>query len=146
VAAIGSNFPYFSMHIGAGYEVLGADEGVAFTSFQTPLATLHKFQGWADKFLTTPPNGIQDFYALGGFSVPKVGPFASISGQAVYHNFNTDRLDFAYGSEWDFQLAGKIDRFTLMLKYADYNAATTSGFVNPTTDTKKFWASVEWVF
>src|SRR3546814_9023927 len=35
--------------IGGGYEVLGADNGVALTSFQTPLATLHKFQGWADK-------------------------------------------------------------------------------------------------
>ena len=46
--------------IGGGYEVLGADDGAALTSFQTPLATLHKFQGWADKFLTTPPNGIRE--------------------------------------------------------------------------------------
>ena len=121
-------------------------EGDGVKGFATPLATLHKFDGWADKFLTTPPNGIRDFYASGGFSVPKVGPFATISGQAVYHDFNTDRLNFGYGNEWDFQLAGKIDKFTLMLKYADYNARTTTGFVNPTTDTKKFWASVEWAF
>src|SRR3546814_14828594 len=40
--------------IGGGYEVLGADNGVALTSFQTPLATLHKVQGWADKVLATP--------------------------------------------------------------------------------------------
>ena len=46
--------------LGLGYEVLGADRGLPFTSFQTPLATLHKFQGWADKFTVTPPNGIQD--------------------------------------------------------------------------------------
>ena len=58
----------------------------------------------------------------------------------------TDRLDFDYGSEWNLQLAGKIDKFTLLLKYADYNAKTNVGFVNPTTDTKKFWASVEWAF
>ncbi|MEL6530428.1 MAG: alginate export family protein, partial [Pseudomonadota bacterium] len=37
------------------YEMLGSDDGVAF---QTPLATLHKFQGAADLFLTTPPDGI----------------------------------------------------------------------------------------
>src|SRR5438552_16718175 len=44
-----------AVKFGAGYEVLGADKGAPFTSFQTPLATLRKFQGWADKFLTTPP-------------------------------------------------------------------------------------------
>ena len=52
--------------LGAGYEVLGADTGAALTSFQTPLATLHKFQGWSDKFLVTPPNGIQDIYGSVG--------------------------------------------------------------------------------
>ncbi len=34
-----------------GYEVL---EGDSVQAFQTPLATLHAFQGWADKFLATP--------------------------------------------------------------------------------------------
>ncbi|HTE40339.1 MAG TPA: alginate export family protein, partial [Steroidobacteraceae bacterium] len=37
-----------------GDEVLG---GNGVTGFSTPLATLHKFQGWVDKFLTTPANG-----------------------------------------------------------------------------------------
>jgi hypothetical protein len=27
---------------------------------QTPMATLHKFDGWADLFLTTPANGLGD--------------------------------------------------------------------------------------
>ena len=47
------------MRLNAGYEVLGADNGVGFA---TPLATGHKFQGWADKFLTTPGDGIEDVY------------------------------------------------------------------------------------
>ena len=34
--------------------MLGADDGRALTSFQTPLATLHKFQGWTDKFIFPP--------------------------------------------------------------------------------------------
>lgn len=137
---------YKALNVGVGYEVLGADDGTAFTSFQTPLATLHKFQGWADKFLTTPPNGIQDLYGSAGYTLTKVGPFASIAANVVYHDYKTDRLDFAYGSEWNLQLVGKIQKFTLILKYADYDAKTTVGFANPTTDTKKFWASVEWVF
>ena len=49
----------------------GADKGAPFTSFQTLLATLHKFQGWADKFLTTPPNGIRDLYGSAGYTLKK---------------------------------------------------------------------------
>ena len=36
----------------AGYEVL---EGNGTIGFQTPLANLHPFQGWAETFLTKPP-------------------------------------------------------------------------------------------
>ena len=43
----------------AGIESLGSDNGVGFS---TPLATLHKFQGFADKFLGTPGEGIEDIY------------------------------------------------------------------------------------
>ena len=43
-----------------GKEVL---EGDGTTGFATPLATLHRFNGWADKFLTTPANGLDDRYA-----------------------------------------------------------------------------------
>ena len=127
--------------VGGGYEVLGADKGVAFTSFQTPLATLHKFQGWADKFLTTPPNGIRDLYGSAGYILTKVGPFDSIGASLVYHDYHSDRLSQHYGNEWDVQLVGKFrKKFTLILKYADYNAKSFA------TDTKKFWASIEYQY
>jgi hypothetical protein len=127
-----------------GYELLGADGGTALTSFQTPLATLHKFQGWADKFLTTPPNGVQDAYGSLGYTFTKVGPFASIAGLVAYHDFRSDILDQHYGDEWNLQLSAKIDKFTLLLKYADYDAKPFAG--NPTADTRKFWASVEFAY
>lgn len=133
-----------ALSIGGGYEVLGADDGTAFTSFQTPLATLHKFQGWADKFLTTPPNGIRDLYASAGYTLTKVGPLASIGATVVYHDYRSDRMSQHYGSEWNLQLVGKIQKFTLLLKYADYNAR--SFVANPTTDTRKFWASIEYAY
>ena len=45
-----------------GCELLSGQRGsfkaTANPAFQTPLATLHPFQGWADKFTTTPPAGI----------------------------------------------------------------------------------------
>ena len=48
----------------AGYEVL---QGNGAIGFQTPLANLHPFQGWAEVFLTKPPNGLKDAYFKGGY-------------------------------------------------------------------------------
>jgi hypothetical protein len=31
-------------------------------AFQAPLGTKHAFQGWADEFLNTPTDGIEDAY------------------------------------------------------------------------------------
>ena len=121
-----------------GYEVLGADGGDALTSFQTPLATLHKFNGWADKFLVTPPNGLRDTYATAGYTFPKLGPFTALGLTAAYHDYRSDRLDQNYGKEIDLQLAGRCKRFGWALKYADYDASAFGA------DTSKFWAQVEW--
>lgn len=121
-----------------GYEVLGADNGVALTSFQTPLATLHKFNGWADKFLITPPNGLRDAYATAGYTFPKAGPFTALGLTATYHDYRSDRLSQDYGSEINLQIAARCKRFGFAIKYADYDAKTFA------TDTSKFWAQVEW--
>ncbi|MGL4543905.1 MAG: hypothetical protein ACRCUI_15490, partial [Polymorphobacter sp.] len=138
LADVGLGFGGFG--VGAGYEVLGASSGKAFTSFQTPLATLHKFQGWADKFLTTPGNGVRDLYGSAGYTVTKVGPFASIGVLAVYHDFKSDRAGLDYGSEIDLQLLARFQKYVLTLKYADYSADSFA------TDTQKLWVSVDYVF
>ncbi|MBF8270521.1 MAG: putative Lipoprotein, partial [Gammaproteobacteria bacterium] len=41
------------------YEMLGGNGTIGF---RTPLATLHAYQGWADRFLITPADGIDDWY------------------------------------------------------------------------------------
>ncbi len=128
------------LQLAGGYEVLGASSGVAFTAFQTPLATLHKFQGWADKFLVTPGNGIRDAYSSAGYAVSNIGPFASVALLGVYHDFRSDRLGQHYGDEIDVQLLAKIQKFTLTAKYADYRHKTFA------TDTKKLWLTVEYGF
>jgi hypothetical protein len=123
-----------------GYEVLGASSGGALTSFQTPLATLHKFNGWADKFLTTPPNGLRDAYAVLGYTKPKMGKLSAVTAQVNYHSYRSDRLGIGYGNEIGAQLSAKLKKYTFTLKYADYNAKLFA------TDTRKFWASVEWAY
>ena len=89
-----------ALRIGAGgYEVLGADNGVALTSFQTPLATLHKFQGWADKFLVTPPNGLRDAYGSIGYGWKKKGRSTRSACWPLITAIGSDRLNQHYGDE-----------------------------------------------
>lgn len=122
-----------------GYELLGASGGAAFTSFQTPLATLHKFQGWADKFLTTPGNGIKDVYAGIGYTPPSGGKPGPLSLLLVYHDFDSDRLSVDYGTEWNAQVTYKLSkRIGLLAKYADYDAQSFA------TDTRKLWLQLDY--
>jgi hypothetical protein len=135
---------YRIVSFGVGYEDLGGDGAKGFT---TPLATLHKFQGWADKFLTTPANGVKDTYASLGLSMKSVGPFDTLSASAIYHDYKADYETICsvtntcnYGSEVNLLLQAKWKRFTGALKYADYSADKLF------TDTKKLWAQIEFVW
>lgn len=127
-----------------GYEVLGADAkatGGAW-SVQSPLATLHKFDGWADVFLTTPANGLRDLYAGVAAKLPMVKAVKGLNAQVVYHQFDSDIGAIGYGHEWDGAIGLKTGRITWLAKYADYVAKSGSG----TTDTRKFWLQAEFGF
>lgn len=111
-----------------GYEVLGSDEGTA--AFNTPLATLHKFQGWTDNFLATPTAGIVDTYVSAASSV------AGIKLVGVFHTLSKDEGDGDYGTEMGLVVAKDFDKtYGLSLKFADYSAEDGSG----TLDTTKLW-------
>jgi len=127
-----------ALKLGAGYEVLGADKGVALAAFQTPIATGFKFQGWADKFLTTPPDGVCDLYGNLGYGWKQAGPFKALTLQAVYHRFASDRKSRLYGDEIDLLASAKLGKTSLSARYADYQA---DGFA---TDTRKFWLQLDW--
>ena len=102
--------------LGAGLEVLGSDNGA---TFRTPLATGHKFNGWADVFLTAPAGGLQDLYAYLSGTCSLTGMKAII----VYHSFESDAGNIEYGDEIDVVAAKKINsNLTLIAKYANYQA------------------------
>ncbi len=124
--------------LGAGYEVLGADRGGALTSFQTPLSSIFKFQGWADKFTTTPPDGIRDLYANAGWGWKQIGALKAVSVQAIYHRFESDRLVRHYGNEIDLLASAKVGRTTASVRYADYDADRIA------TNTRKLWLQLDW--
>jgi Alginate export len=114
-----------------GHEVLSGDATRAERRFQTPLATLHIYQGWADKFLATPPQGVEDFYVAAQFKRK------SLDLQLAWHDFRAEAVNRSYGSELDvsvgYKLAGKTD---LLAKLASYDADGLG------TDTTKFWLQV----
>jgi hypothetical protein len=120
--------------IKAGYEVLGGNTKANTTGFQTPLATLHAFQGWADKFLSTPQAGVEDFYVGGSAN------FGGFALQLVYHDFQAEAVSRDYGTEWDASVAYKFaKRYEAMLKYANYSAS------NEATGTQASDASKTWL-
>jgi hypothetical protein len=127
--------------LGAGYELL---EGDGVKGFATPLATLHKFQGWADKFLGTPVNGLADMYVNLGYSRKGVGFLETLALSASWHEFESDIGSIDYGSELDLQLSAKYRRFTGTLKLADYNAAATTPLA--VRDTRKLWVQLDYVW
>ena len=124
----------------AGYEVLGADKGVALTSVQTPLASFFKFQGWDSKFTVTPPNGLRDAYATVGANWKGQGWVSSYGLGATYHHFDSDRLSLHYGDELDLIASAKVKRYTLAVRFAHYRADTFA------TDTDKVFLTVDWVY
>jgi len=116
----------------AGYENLGGDGDYGFS---TPYATGHAFNGWADVFLSTPGNGLNDVYAK------VVGKVAGIKLVATYHDFKSDKGGDNLGSEIDLLAAKKFnDNITAGIKYANYSAGDEAyAYV----DTEKLWLFAE---
>ena len=117
-----------------GLEILGSDSGVM--GFSTPLATGHKFQGWADKFLNTPANGVQDMHLKVSTKIN------DIKLVGVFHNFSavepvTDNLGDNYGQEIGFIVAKKFKAGRIVsLKYANF-----IGDRSDYNDVSKLWLS-----
>jgi len=119
------------VRLGIGQELLGSDGGAV--GFSTPLATLHGQNGWADKFLGTPANGLEDTYISVG------GKVSDVKLAAIYHDFAADEGGADYGTELDLVAKYKVNAQTMVgLKYADYSADTFA------TDTQKIWFWVTW--
>jgi Alginate export len=133
------NAEYFTFEAGVtvggfslkgGYEELGSDGGVA--AFQTPLATLHAFNGWADLFLTTPAKGLQDTYATVAYKFD-VKALPGLNAALTYHTYDSDFGGIDYGDEINASIGVTLHGIAFLVKYADYDADM---FGN---DTEKFW-------
>ncbi|MEN1728708.1 MAG: alginate export family protein [Pseudomonadota bacterium] len=101
-----------------GMEVLEGDNGSAGPrGFVTPLATLHKFQGFADLFLVTPGFGVVDQYIKAQYRQDRLGL------TLAYHRFESDRGSLDLGTEIDLTASYGLGEWgSLLFKYARFNA------------------------
>lgn len=123
--------------VGVAQEVLGADDD-ANRGFATPLATGHKFQGWADLFLNTPATGVEDTYLTFKMALPM-----SMELLAMYHVFESD-VDTGgenkYGDEIDVALTKKFaNGASIMLKYAAFSGEEEAAYTAFQNDVSKSW-------
>ncbi len=130
-AGVGGTFGGFTAKL--AYEVLEGEPGKG--AFSTPLATLHAWNGWADIFLKTPANGLEDFYLSLAYRA------AAWKFAAIYHDFSANTGGASYGSEWDLLASYTTSwKQTFALKAAFYDADEYS------RDVSKVWAYTSWKF
>jgi hypothetical protein len=158
---VGGGAAYGDFALRADQELLSSNDGKY--AFQTPFGTNHLFQGWVDKFLATPREGIKDTFVTATY---KYGDFNFF---ADYHWIDSDE-DFhtvgggtatngnKYGKEWnvaatysyDKNIMGKIEygKFTEDDHYALLASAANTAAGNRTRirDTDKLWLTVMYTF
>lgn len=115
-----------------GYESLGSDDGNY--GFSTPLSTLHKFNGWADRFLATPTAGLEDLH---------LNVTAKLGGgllSARYHVFSADEGGEDFGKEYNLIYKKSYGKhYYSGIKLARYVAENNTGILGPNTDADKIW-------
>ena len=112
-----------------GNEHLGGS-GNAGDKFSTPLATLHKFNGFADLFLATPDTGLEDRY------LQVSGKIGAVKCAVTYHIFESDSGGIDYGTEFDVTAVYPLNAQTKIgAKIANFNS--DEAFTN--TDRAMVW-------
>ena len=153
---------YINVEIGGAFDLAGKPvvvkvgreilEGNGVNALQTPLATVHAFNGWADKFVgapggsATPVGGLEDTSA----TVVVKGLFANVIGPSKlviqYHDYKADQTIAGvedYGDEWGVLFAKPFSKEWLgLVKYANFDDGG-DGF---SFDTEKFWVMVQYQY
>jgi len=127
---VSGKLTWSGIFIGAEYMLMGSN-GRGTYGFQTPLATKHAFNGWAEIFLTTPSKGLESVQ----FNVG--AKFHDVNLIAKYYQFRSDYRDLSYGNEWDLSATYPLSPHWLFgIEYAKYQA---HGFA---ADTDAGWAFI----
>jgi len=118
--------------VGLFWEILGGNADHVGEAFRTPFATFHLFNGWVDKFIVTPQEGLDDRYAKAkatfGHSVVEVH----------YHEYQGQDGGNDLGDEWDFLVGYQFHK----LIRADLILGNFDGSDPRYQDTLKAWVMI----
>ncbi|MGJ3241812.1 MAG: alginate export family protein [Opitutales bacterium] len=119
-ASLSAKLPDTALSLGGGVEVFGEH-------FRTPLATVHKFNGWADKFAARSLGlagglsvGLENYYLETGYMIALGN---GLTTKVVYHWFEPSERGGEGGTELDLLASYKINKyFSVIGKYGEYDA------------------------
>ena len=130
------SFTYYSIEPGITYgqwtlkgqyesiEGNGTNAADTAHAMQFALGTNHAFDGWVDKFLTTPGKGLVD--ANVGLTYVAKSDNKWLNGTkatVVYHDFSAESGSADYGTEWDALVEQSFEKYyTVGIKFGHYNA------------------------
>jgi hypothetical protein len=115
-------------------------EGNDLRGFTTPLATLHAFQGWADVFLNTPPDGVRDLNASVSYATQPWRGEQPVTFTVRAHSFTDGDGDADFGSEVDAAV-----RFALSENvFVEAKGAAFEGDDPRFADRTKLWFAIEY--
>ncbi len=147
---LGGGASYGTWSLRIDHEVLSSNNGKY--AFQTPLGTNHLFQGWADVFLATPRQGMEDTFITVAGSIEKVKLYAE------YHIFKADekyqsingKFGDKYGTEFDASMTYPFTpKITGKLEYAKFNERDVYGSLTNAArkgDKEMFWITGIYTF
>jgi hypothetical protein len=158
---LGGGLGFDNLNIRIDQELLGTNNSKY--AFQTPFGTNHLFQGWVDKFLATPKEGIRDTFVTATYRYDDFTFFADYHVLKSDDNFYTVGSGTAkngnqYGKEWNVaatynynkNIMAKIEygKYTEDDRYAPLinTANTTAGNANRIRDTDKLWLTAMYTF
>jgi hypothetical protein len=137
----GAMFNTWSVRI--DHEKLASNDGKY--AFQTPLGTNHLFQGWADHFLATPRQGIEDTFVTVAGSIGKAKLLAEYHVFKSYEKFQSiGKLGYKLVTDFDASFMYPFtDKISGKLEYAKFNESDVYGGL--TNAARKGDKEVVWV-
>lgn len=140
-----TSFNYYMIEPGIAFgqwKILGQYEhieGDGANAMQFAIGTNHAFDGWVDKFLTTPANGLIDMNIAVNYTVASEQKWLNGTRAMVrYHDFRAEKGDTHYGNEWNLFFEQTIEsHYTIGMQAGHYEADNFS------TDTTKIMPYVQ---
>lgn len=142
VEAVVPNATYRDIQLGYdfGPVLLKVQREALEHGFQTPLATLHAFNGWADRFLVTPAGGLVDT------NIKASGKVAGLGLVLAVHRFKANDSSKQFGQEIDASVSKTFTpNWSAMIKVAQYDGSGEDASAY-TKDVVKAWAQVDYKF